>query len=80
MNILALEKLKKRKTSFIDYVKKKLVFPFSFTRQNNLHANQSRQRMTRGYLLVLVDANIDEENEEHQNILTQLRNVVKYKH
>ncbi|CAF1512463.1 unnamed protein product [Adineta ricciae] len=40
------------------------------------HGNQPRQRMVQNYLLVWVDANIDEENQDCQNILTHLRSVV----
>ncbi|CAF1310619.1 unnamed protein product [Adineta ricciae] len=40
------------------------------------HGNQPRQRMVQNYLLVWVDANIDEKNQDCQNTLTHLRSVV----
>lgn len=38
--------------------------------------HNSRRRRTQDYLLIWVDATIDESNEDCQNILTQLRNIV----
>ncbi|CAF1188309.1 unnamed protein product [Adineta ricciae] len=40
------------------------------------HGNQSRQRMVQNYLLVWVDANIDEKDQDCENTLTHLRSVV----
>ncbi|CAF0948581.1 unnamed protein product [Adineta ricciae] len=40
------------------------------------HGNQLRQRMIQNYLLVWVDANIDEKDQGCQNTLTHLRSVV----
>ncbi|CAF0890568.1 unnamed protein product [Adineta ricciae] len=40
------------------------------------HGNQPRQRMVQNYLLVWVDANIDEKNQDCQNTVTHLRSVV----
>ncbi|CAF1656913.1 unnamed protein product [Adineta ricciae] len=40
------------------------------------HGSQPRQRMVQNYLLVWVDANIDEKNQDCQNTLTHLRSVV----
>ncbi|CAF0893152.1 unnamed protein product [Adineta ricciae] len=45
-----------------------------FTARN--HGNQPRQRMVQNYLLVWVDANIDEKDQDCQNTLTHLRSVV----
>ncbi|CAF1606247.1 unnamed protein product, partial [Adineta ricciae] len=41
-----------------------------------VHNNQPRQRMVQNYLLVWVDANIDEKEQDCQNTLTHLRSVV----
>ncbi|CAF1386644.1 unnamed protein product [Adineta ricciae] len=40
------------------------------------HGNQPRQRMVQNFLLVWVDANIDEKDQDCQNTLTHLRSVV----
>ncbi|CAF0944232.1 unnamed protein product [Adineta ricciae] len=40
------------------------------------HGNQPRQRMVQNYLLVWMDANIDEKGRDCQNTLTHLRSVV----
>ncbi|CAF1072397.1 unnamed protein product [Adineta ricciae] len=41
-----------------------------------MHNNQPRQRMVQNYLLVCVDANIDQKDQNCQNTLTHLRSVV----
>ncbi|CAF0779103.1 unnamed protein product [Adineta steineri] len=40
------------------------------------HVRQSRQRIVQNYLLVWIDASIDEGRKDCQNTLTQLKNVV----
>ncbi|CAF1137628.1 unnamed protein product [Adineta ricciae] len=40
------------------------------------HGNQPRQRMVQNYLLVWMDANIDEKDQDCHNTLTHLRSVV----
>ncbi|CAF1068388.1 unnamed protein product [Adineta ricciae] len=43
-----------------------------------MNTNQSRRRMAQNYLLVWVDANVDDQDKDWQNTLAHLRTIVNY--